>query len=206
MTEYFDGWEGMQKCPICGHYNDEEFSLCEECGYRLQADRTDGNIFAEDEFAPVACPDCGHLNPWYATTCSNCNGARRHPGLRGITVGGFVHEVATLFEPVEPASDEASAEENIIRCYYCWHENPGDAEKCENCGKKLFKPDRTIRVKDTDSSQSYDPPILRPGEVRTRVARCVFCGFGNPVDAEICDKCGARLPRYNANNGAKKQK
>lgn len=128
-------------------------------------------------------PKCDFENPEYAVVCEQC--------------GEFLPKEDPTAKNGEPILDPNA--EKQIRCSYCWHSNPGEAEVCEVCGMPLryiphpesegeyAVPTREELLPKVVPNETPDNPVPE-GRIR-----CRKCWFDNPADAVKCESCGKLL-------------
>ncbi len=77
----------------------------------------------------MRCTNCGCENPGYAVVCERCGEFLPKEDLTGMRKKGAADAGSgSILDPVGTKR---------IRCSYCWHPNPAEAEFCEVCGMPL---------------------------------------------------------------------
>lgn len=129
----------------------------------------------------MRCMICDCENPDYAVVCERC--------------GSFLPKMS-----IEPEKDPDGQESILdptgtkeIRCSYCWHINPAEAELCEVCGMPLLYvpyPENEGRYADVPTRAHPKP---KAGPVPPGMVRCRNCWGDNPEEAIKCEFCGKLL-------------
>jgi ribosomal protein L40E len=77
-----------------------------------------------------------------------------------------------------------------IHCGFCGTRNPGNAEKCSQCGGDL----KEGHARQAGREMQRETPVIE--------IQCTNCGEANPSTRTMCAKCGAPLPKAGAKPAA----
>ena len=197
------------RCTKCGCENPDYAVACERCGAFLPMEEPDSvkkdSILDPIKEKLILCAYCWGQNRASDELCRYCGMPLSYvpyPEREGegeeyvereeqeerekerAIEDPFAEEKTSADEAIEEMLNEPETNivpEGMIRCRYCWRDNPDTATYCEYCDKKLHRSKKNPGDKEDRPSVFFE------------TIECPVCGKKNDAAERKCFYCGVDL-------------